>query len=152
MTEVGELRPWTLLLGAVVSMLWIALLSRLERSPLRPMLVWTASLTFIWVLLLALFQTPLDRRLSYASVGEVLATRVPAGACLQTLRVRSQQRFLLAYHSGRQFAPDDPACGWLLVETRRREPLPRIPPGWVKQWEGARPGDRSDRFHLYARP
>jgi catechol 2,3-dioxygenase-like lactoylglutathione lyase family enzyme len=39
-----------------------------------------------------------------------------------------------------------------LVETRRREAVPNIPPGWIKQWEGARPGDRSDRFHLYVRP
>jgi hypothetical protein len=109
-------------------------------------------MTFMWALLMALFQGPLDRRLSYASVGEVLAARVPPADCLQTYRVRSQQRWLLAYHSGRRFAPADPRCNWLLVETRRREDAPRIPDGWVKQWEGARPGDRSDRFHLYARP
>jgi hypothetical protein len=151
MTHVGELRPWTLALGAVVTLAWIAFLARVGRSPLRPMLVWTAGMTFIWVLLMALFQAPLDRRLSYASVGEVLVARVPAADCIQTYRVRSQQRLLLAYHSGRQFAPADPRCSWLLVETRRREAAPRIPAGWVKQWEGARPGDRSDRFHLYAR-
>ncbi len=152
MTHVGELRPWTLLLGATVSVIWVTLLLRLERSPLRPIRVWTGSITFIWVLLLALFQTPLDRRLSYASVGEVLAARVPASDCLQTYRVRSQQRLLLAYHSERRFAPADASCNWLLVETRRREAPPQIPPGWLKQWEGARPGDRSDRFYLYARP
>jgi 4-amino-4-deoxy-L-arabinose transferase-like glycosyltransferase len=151
MTHVGELRPWTLALGAVVTLAWIAFLTRVGRSPLRPILVWAAGMTFIWVLLMALFQAPLDRRLSYASVGEVLAARVPAADCIQTYRVRSQQRLLLAYHSGRQFAPADPRCSWLLVETRRREAAPRIPAGWVKQWEGARPGDRSDRFHLYAR-
>jgi hypothetical protein len=82
----------------------------------------------------------------------VLAVWVPPTGCIQTYRVRSQQRYLLAYHSERQFSPTDPSCGWLLVETRRREAPPRIPPGWVKQWEGARPGDRSDRFHLYVRP
>jgi hypothetical protein len=152
MTGVGELRPWALVLGLAVTLVWIGFLARVERSPLRPMLVWTASMTFIWVLLMALFQAPLDRRLSYASVGEVLAVWVPPTGCIQTYRVRSQQRYLLAYHSDRQFSPTDPSCGWLLVETRRREAPPRIPPGWVKQWEGARPGDRSDRFHLYVRP
>ena len=151
MTGVGELRPWALALGLVVTLAWIVFLARVRRSPLRPILVWAAGMTFIWALLMALFQAPLDRRLSYASVGEVLVERVPAADCIQTYRVRSQQRLLLAYHSGRQFAPADPRCSWLLVETRRREAAPRIPAGWVKQWEGARPGDRSDRFHLYAR-
>ena len=152
MVDVGTLRPWALVLGIVVSLLWIGFLARVPRSPLRPVLVWTAGMTFTWVLLMALFQAPLDRRLSYASVGEVLAARIPATDCIQTYRVRSQQRLLLAYHSERQFDPANPACGWLLVETRRREAVPHIPPGWTKQWEGARPGDRSDRFHLYVRP
>jgi 4-amino-4-deoxy-L-arabinose transferase-like glycosyltransferase len=151
MTHVGELRPWTLALGAAVTLAWIVFLARVERSSLRPMLVWTAGMTFIWVLLMALFQAPLDRRLSYASVGEMLAARVPAAACIQTRQVRSQQRLLLAYHSGRLLAPGDVGCSWLLVETRRNEVPPHTAAEWVKQWEGARPGDRSDRFHLYAR-
>ncbi len=151
MTHVGGLRPWALALGIAVTLAWIVFLARLQRSPLRPMLAWTAGMTFIWTLLMALFLTPLDRRLSYASVGEALAARVPQTACIQTYQVRSQQRLLLAYHSGRQLAPADIGCGWLLVETRRREAGPHIPDGWVKQWEGARPGDRSDRFHLYVR-
>jgi hypothetical protein len=109
-------------------------------------------MTFIWVLLMALFQAPLDQRLSYVSVADELVQRVPPGACVQTHQVRSQQRLLLAYHSGLLFAPADVGCNWLLVETRRREAEPYLPPEWVKQWDGARPGDRSDRFHLYARP
>ena len=50
MLHVGELRPWTLVLGVIVTLLWIGILARLPRSPLRPMLVWTASMTFVWVL------------------------------------------------------------------------------------------------------
>lgn len=152
MTHVGELRPWTLALGLVVTLAWIAFLARVERSPLRPMLVWTTGMTFIWVLLMALFQAPLDRRLSYASVAEALAARVPAGECIQTRQVRRQQRLLLAYHGGRRFVPAELGCNWLLVETRRNEAVPPIAADWVKTWEGARPGDRSDRFHLYVRP
>jgi 4-amino-4-deoxy-L-arabinose transferase-like glycosyltransferase len=151
MTGVGRFRPWALALGLVVTLAWIVFLARVERSPLRPMLVWTAGMTFSWVLLMALFQAPLDRRLSYASVGEALTKHVPPADCIQTYRIRSQQRLLLTYHSGRQFGPADPRCNWLLVETRRNEAAPRIPAGWVKQWEGVGPGDRYERFHLYAR-
>jgi len=72
--------------------------------------------------------------------------QVPPTECIQTYRVRNQQRLLLAYHSGRRFSPDDASCNWLLMETRRRGSVPEAPPGWVKQWDGARPGDRSERF------
>lgn len=151
LTDVGHLRPWALALGLVVTLAWIVFVARVRRSPLRPILVWTAGMTFIWALLMALFQAPLDRRLSYASVGEVLAARVPPTECIQTYQVRSQQRLLLAYHSQRVLVPADPGCNWLLVETRRREATPQVAAEWSKQWDGARPGDRSDRFHLYAR-
>ena len=151
MTGVGELRPWTLALGLVVTLVWIGFLTRVQRSPLRPVLVWTAGMTFIWVLLMALFQAPLDRRLSYASVAAELAVRVPPADCIQTYQVRSQQRLLLAYHSGRTLIPADVGCTWLLVETRNREAEPHVAADWTKQWDGARPGDRSDRFHLYGR-
>jgi 4-amino-4-deoxy-L-arabinose transferase-like glycosyltransferase len=151
MTEVGEWRPWAMALGLLVTLIWIVFLSRVSRSPLRPILVWTASMTFMWVLLMALFQAPLDRRLSYASVGDVLAARVPAADCIQADQVRRQQRVLLAYHSGRQLALENAACNWLLLETRQRDAEPVVPPGWVGQWEGSRPGDRSDRLYLYAR-
>lgn len=151
MTRVGVFRPWALALGFAVTLAWIVFLARIRRSPLRPILVWTAGMTFSWGLLMALFQAPLDQRLSYTSVGAELAARVQPADCIQTYRVRTQQRELLAYHSGRRFAPADPRCNWLLVETRRHEAPPRIPAGWDRKWEGARPGDRSDRFQLYGR-
>lgn len=151
MTQVGELRPWALALGLVVSLVWVLFLARVRRSPLRPMLVWTAGMTFIWALLMALFLAPLDRRLSYASVGRALATHVPPAECVLTENVRSEPRALLGYHSGRLLAPADAGCNWLLVETRRRGTKPHVAPGWTKQWEGSGPGDRFDRFHLYVR-
>jgi len=104
-------------------------LARIRRSPLRPILVWTAGMTFSWGLLMALFQAPLDHRLSYAGIGSVLAARVPAADCIQADQVRRQQRVLLAYHSGRQLALENAACGWLLLETRRRGAQPAVPPG-----------------------
>ena len=151
MAEVGVWRPWALAFGLAATLVWIAFLCRVERSPLRPMLVWTGSMTFVWVLLMALFLAPLDRRLSYVSVAAELAKRVPATACVQSHQVRSEQRLLLIYHSGRQLVPADVGCDWLLVETRQREAEPHVADDWIKQWEGARPGDRADLFHLYAR-
>jgi 4-amino-4-deoxy-L-arabinose transferase-like glycosyltransferase len=151
MTHVGELRPWTLALGLAVTLAWVVFLTRVSRSPLRPILVWTAGMTFIWVLLMALFQAPLDRRLSYASVAEELAARVPPTDCIQARQVRNQPRLLLTYHGGLRFASAEAGCNWLLVETRLRGGEPHVSADWLKQWEGGRPGDRSDRLHLYVR-
>jgi hypothetical protein len=148
---VGELRLWTLVLGAAVTLAWLVFLARVSRSPLRPILVWSAGITFIWVLLMALFQSPLDRRMSYLAVAEGVAARVPTSACIATADMRSQQRSLIAYHSGRRLLAGDAECAWLLRETRRKAPAPDVGAEWVKQWEGARPGDRSDRYHLYVR-
>ena len=150
--DVGAFRPWTLAAGVAVTLAWVVFLARVRRSPLRPILVWSAGMTFIWVLLLALFQGPLDRRLSYASVAEGISQRVPADVCVATGDMRFQQRQLLAYHSGRRLVAGAAGCDWLLLETRRKDVVPEVDAGWVRQWTGARPGDRVERFHLYARP
>jgi len=151
MTGVGALRPWALILGGLATVVWIVFLLRVRRTPMRPILVWTAGLTFVWVLLMALFQGPLDQRLGYAGLAAEVARRVPANACVETYAVRSQAGLLLAYHSGRDFRPADAGCDWLLVQARRKSGLPAVAPEWVKQADIIRPGDRDDRFALYVR-
>ncbi len=151
MTGVGSLRPWALALGGLATVAWIVFLLRVRRTPLRPILVWTAGLSFVWVLLMALFQGPLDRRLGYAGLAAELAQRVPADACVEAYAVRSQAGLLLEYHSGRAFRSVDAGCRWLLVQARRKGGLPVVAPEWVKQADIVRPGDRDDRFALYAR-
>ncbi len=151
MTEVGALRPWALALGGLATAAWIVFLLRVPRMPMRPILVWTAGLSFVWVLLMALFQGPLDHRLGYAGLAAELAQRVPANACVETYAVRAQAGLLLEYHSGRAFRPVDAGCRWLLVQARRKSGLPAVAPEWVKQADIARPGDRDDQFALYVR-
>jgi hypothetical protein len=38
-------------------------------------------------------------------------------------------------------------CDLLLAQGTAREEL--VPPGWRKIWEGARPGDKVERYRLY---
>lgn len=151
MRHVGEFRPWALVAGGLITLVWIVIVARAERVLLRPMLVWTAGMTFVWGLLMALFQAPLDERLGYAGVAEALTRRIPADACVQTHSMGSEQRLLLAYHSGRTLVPADLGCHWLLIETHEKGAAPHVSPDWTRVWHGARPGDRSDRFHLYVR-
>ena len=151
MADVGTLRPLALALGVLVTAGWVIFLIRVKRSPLRPVLVWTAGVTFIWALLFALFQTPLDRRVGYAGLAAELARHVPPGACVETYGVRSVAGGLMAYHSGRAFRPVDAGCPWLLVQIRKQGSLPPVTADWVPRAEIARPNHRDDHFMLYAR-
>ncbi|MEW6118955.1 MAG: hypothetical protein AB1593_02570 [Pseudomonadota bacterium] len=151
MADVGELRPWSLVFGVFVTFAWIVFLARVQRSPLRPMLVWTAGMTFIWVLLMALFLGPLDRRLGFETLAAELRQQVPADACVEAYALRAQASHLLAYHSGLDFRRVDAGCDWLLVQVRKRGTLPPVSSDWIRRAEIARPNNRDDRFVLYAR-
>ena len=151
MADVGSLRPLALGLGVAITVMWIWFLVRVKRSPLRPVLVWTAGVTFIWTLLFALFQGPLDQRVGYGGLAAELARQVPAGACVETYGVRTVAGGLMAYHSGRDFRPVDSGCGWLLVQIRSHGSLPPVTAGWVPRAEIARSNHRDDHFVLYAR-
>ncbi len=151
MADVGTLRLGALVLGLLVTLAWVLFLKRVQRSSLRPILVWTAGMSFVWALMMALFQGPLDRRLGYAELAGELAHRVPAEACVETYAVRPQTGALLEYHSGRDLRPVDVGCDWLLVQARRKTGFPAVAPEWIKQADIVRKGDRDDRFALYAR-
>ena len=122
----------------------------MQRSPLRPILVWTGSLTFIWVLLMACFRPRSTGRLSYTSVGEQLVTRVPAADCIEAYGVRGQQRLLLSYHSKRDLVHSGRCC--LATDGNPPTGCPATGAAELGQAMGRdTPGDRSDHFHLYAR-
>jgi len=152
--EAQGLRPLALTLGLLASLAWIAWLTWLKRrprTPLRPILVWSAGVTFVWFLLLALFLRPLDARLNYAGVAEELGSKAAGANCVATQNLSATQRQLLAYHGSldlRRGAAS--ACDWLLVHQKNRKQLPPGP-GWQKRWEGGRPGERNERFALYRR-
>jgi 4-amino-4-deoxy-L-arabinose transferase-like glycosyltransferase len=149
--DTSELRIWALLSGVLVTALWVTVVLKTKRSPLRPALLWAAGMTFVWALLHGLFAGPLDQRLSHAYLARAIAAEVPATSCIRADEVAEQARKLLAYHSGRELLADSSKpCDWLLIQTRRRNESPS-PDGWEKRWDGARVGERDERFHLYVR-
>jgi 4-amino-4-deoxy-L-arabinose transferase-like glycosyltransferase len=150
--NIGDLRVIPLLIGIVATVSWLVFIARVPRSPLRPILVWSAGISFVWVLLLGLFLSVFDPRLGYTRVAEVLSKQIPHGECVNTRNVGSQQRVLLAYHSGLDLRASATAdCGWLLVQGKRRESPGAIEPGWELRQQTRRAGDRADLFSLYAR-
>ena len=150
--DIGSLRVLPFLIGLAITATWVTFLARLERSPYRPLLVWSAGMTFIWILLLTLFLGVFDARLSYTRIGEALKNQVPENACINARGMGPQARALLAYHSERDIrAIPVKACNWLLVQRKRQQPPPDLAAHWVLNREIVRPGDRDYYFQLYAR-
>ena len=150
--DVGQLRVLPFVIGLILTATWVIFLARLERTPYRPLLVWSAGITFIWVLLLTFFLEVFDARLSYARIGEVLKKQVPATTCINVRGMGPQARTLLAYHSERDLrAFPVTECNWLVVQRKRGQPAPKLAAHWVVKKEIVRPGDRDNYFQLYAR-
>ena len=150
--DIGNLRVLPFLLGLLITATWVTFLARLERSPYRPLLVWSAGMTFIWILLLTLFLGVFDARLSYTRIGVALKNQVPENTCINARGMGPQARALLAYHSERDIkAIPVKACNWLLVQRKRQQPPPDLAAHWVLNREIVRPGDRDYYFQLYAR-
>ena len=130
---------------------WIAALLRLPRSPWRAAVRWTAGLTAMWGVLIALWLPWIDYGKTYRGVMRSLRAAVPQDAgCVAGRNVGLAQRALVDYFAGIRLQPAGRSeCRWLLVQGSAKHAA--APAGWVRIWEGHRPSDRSERLRLYRR-
>ena len=143
-----EMRYGAMTFGAVITLAWFALTPKIKRSPIRPILIWVEGMSFIWLLLMVLLLQVFDRRLGYEVMATQVKERIGTSQCVLTHGVPPTQRALLNYHTGIDFTPLKPSCEWLMIYNKRRKETPPGAP-WVKRWDGARPGDRNERYWLY---
>jgi 4-amino-4-deoxy-L-arabinose transferase-like glycosyltransferase len=141
-------------LGAAYTLAWVAALAALRRSPERPVFTWAAGISTVWALLAILFVGYIDTGKSYRSMVMSLQQALPAThRCISSRELGESQRAMLHYYAGIVTFRDE-------IETRRRDcdlllvqghPRHETPPGrnWRKIWEGARPGDKDERYRLY---
>jgi 4-amino-4-deoxy-L-arabinose transferase-like glycosyltransferase len=158
-TQPGYQPPWQLfpvLLSAVLTLLWLALVRPARRSNRRAMLNWAAGMTLVWGMYMTIWLPYLDSRRSYRSVAESLANHLPADTCLASHNLGEPQRALIEYFLNVITVRDDSKasnrCNALLLQAARDES--DIPPdsAWEKVWEGRRRGDDTERFVLFRRP
>jgi len=135
---------------------WLIAVARLKRSKQRPIIVWAAGMTMVWGLLMTLFVSWVDTGKSYRSMIASLSQALPAHyGCLASQRLGEPQRALLEYNAGiltrRVELTGTPACELLLVQGSATDQ--NVSPGkdWRQIWDGARPGDNSERFRLFQR-
>jgi len=143
-------------LGVAYSLLWLAVLASFRRSAVRPVVVWGAGITTMWALMTTLFIGWADNVKSYRSVFVSMQRALPERFnCIASRDLRESQRALLHYFAGivtyREEVPGRRRdCELLLVQGRpKEETAPGAP--WQKIWEGARPGDKDERYRLYRR-
>lgn len=142
------------LLGLFYTAGWFALITRLPRSPEKPLVIWAGGITAVWALLATLFIGWVDTTKSYRSMISDMSRALPAQyRCIASRELGESPRAMLHYFSGirtqrAETRPQAAHCDLLLVQGRPLDDIV-MPTGWQKIWEGHRPGDKDERFRLY---
>ncbi|HKB58825.1 MAG TPA: glycosyltransferase family 39 protein [Gallionellaceae bacterium] len=140
--------PFWIAVGATV--LWIVLVWRVGRSVRRSVINWASGMTLVWVLAMTLWLPWLESGKSYRGVVASLKQALPAHYnCIAGERLGDSQRAMLDYFGGittERLARS--RCSLLLVQANAAKPV-ASEPDWRLIWEGARTGDKKERFKLY---
>jgi hypothetical protein len=141
-------------LGAAYTVAWFIVIAKLPRTPRRPAYVWATGVTVVYAMLAILFIGWIDTGKTYRGMIADLEQALPADyRCMSSRDLGAPQRAMLHYFAGiltyRDESPERRRdCDLLLVQGTPREERP--PQGeWTQIWEGARPGDKSERYWLY---
>lgn len=126
-----------------------------RRNNRRAIINWTAGVTVSWLLAMTIWLPLIDESKSYKSMILAIGETLPkAQNCVASRNLGEPQRALLHYYLGlitqRVELGVGADCRYLLQQGTAGEPFDPGP-GWKEIWEGARPGDTSERFRLYRR-
>lgn len=156
-----EVLPFAIAL--LLTMAWIFILWRSERSPYRSVLYWACGATLVWGLVMTLWLSWIDYGRSYQPVARSLAEAVrklapSKNACILGSNIGESQRAALDYHANivtvrlesARARQTTPPCPLLLVQARPEDGDRQWSADWKRVWEGSRPRDR-ERYRLYQR-
>jgi 4-amino-4-deoxy-L-arabinose transferase-like glycosyltransferase len=149
--------PLPFVVALAATLLWLVVVARSERTPLRGITHWCYGITLSWTLVMTLLLPWIDYGKTYRPValGVRVALLADAGslagerACLASRQLGPAQRASLQYMGELRFG-SEARCRYLIVQGVQHE-SPPVPRGWVLLWQGNRPGDRDERFRLYKR-
>ena len=117
---------------------------------------WAYSVTFAWALFFTLWLPYEDYGNSYRGLVAQIKSRLPRGAhCIAGRDLGEPQRAMLEYFGGIVTQPEHSVqgsdCEVLLVQQQGPDvPLPPHRRDWLALWRGARPGDATECFSLFA--
>ncbi len=141
----------------LLAVLWIILLFRLKALRNRGLVSWVAAVALLWGTVATLWFPWIDIGKSYRATFQQLQAALPEKRnCLTSHGLGESERGLLHYFTGiltiRHELRGDPGCDFVLVQSIAGEVPWWQQHGWRVLWHGNRPGDRRERFWLFARP
>jgi 4-amino-4-deoxy-L-arabinose transferase-like glycosyltransferase len=154
----GQIR---LIVGALITVLWIVLLWRLPRSISRAPANWAIGLTMLWCLSVVLLMPWFDHGRSYRPMAESLKLAVAGeraeqpGECVASTPLSDSIRSSLDYFADLRTSTIEGGatpCPLLLVYGERRSDVLDLAPEWKTVWEFSRGGGRrQETFRLLRR-
>ncbi|MGQ0544533.1 MAG: hypothetical protein ACT4P3_04265 [Betaproteobacteria bacterium] len=148
-----ELLPFLFALALLLG--WLYVVFYTPPSPLRAVTRWAAGVVLLWGSFAMLLMPWADYQKSYRPVALQLKSKAPVGAsCIAAKSLGVPQAAALDYHGGIRTVPYDAlrprACPLILVQGNPRDEFEAPGAGWSKLADVGRPGDKSERFRLYA--
>ncbi|WP_269533847.1 glycosyltransferase family 39 protein [Chitinimonas sp. BJYL2] len=142
-----------LMLSIGLTLAWLWAVSRRRTMGRQAVTNWAAGITLCWGLAVFIAGDWVDARTSYRDFAAAIARELPREGCVASDNLQASQRAVLHYYLGlrterRELHPQT-RCDWLLRQSTRQANA--VPAGWHEVWQGARPGDRNERYYLYRR-
>lgn len=149
---VDALRPLAVVIALGLTAGWIYLMRLSPNVPGRAAWSWGAGSTLVWGLFCLLWLPFVDYGRSYRSVLTDLGQHLDHQQCTASRGMGEPQRAMLDYYAGaktqRLEVSPQSTCQQLIV-TEKGGSAPEAP--WRLVWQGTRPNDDREFFHLYRR-
>lgn len=143
--------PFWIAVSATV--MWVVLVWRVGRSIRRSVINWAGGVTLLWVLAMTLWLPWLESGKSYRYMIADMKHNLPAKYnCIAGDHLGDSQRAMLQYFGNITASRKERnRCTLLLAQGNIIAKPLEDEIRWTKIWEGARTGDKKERFRLYQR-
>lgn len=141
-------------IGLLLTLVWLWAVSRRRPMGRQAATNWAAGITLCWGLFGAFAMDWVNYSASYRGVSRQLQAALPAKpGCILGENLGPSQRAVFHYYLDLNTRPvlsaDARQCEWRLRQAGKA--ITPTPKGWEVAWQGARPGDRSERYILFKR-
>ncbi|GLI39727.1 glycosyltransferase family 39 protein [Geobacter hydrogenophilus] len=148
-------RPLLMVAALLYSVGWGVAVWRCRRIGYRLSVNWGAGMVMAWGVAMTLWLPWQDAGRSYREVAASLARVIPHQGCISSRGLGESERAMFEYQAGVVTKRVEVGASFdctFHLDQLRKEPKD-VPPtaGWVKVWEGRRPGSDDERFVLWRR-
>lgn len=141
-------QPVAIVTAGLATLGAVAIIVKLRRTPLRPLLAWCTAASVTWTLVMLLGSGWLETARGYAAPMRSLAAQLPTAGCISGSNLSLATIAAVRVYTGHRIAPISANCSWRLATVNRRKPESVVASGQVV-WQGRRGADRNEVLVLY---